>query len=907
MAGVGDAKAHKYVMKEMIRRTMGITGKREDKDSKAISGAENLKNWHHLKTPWIRMCSNAVPKLDKEGTDISQTYAEAETTNELFGGGAPTNETRFQHVLYGGIGQIKPETTVAGGATLGLSRNFSQTYINPFQYSMDDESKMSPLENRLRPSPGITNIEVTYKGDMGALKKAVVSFKCHTLDDLERMEKYYMYPGFKVLLEWGWSINTAGSEFTSTQIPGVTLSDDTLKFPGKVYREIQENKLASGGCYDGLFGTIVNFSWTINKDKSFDCTTTIADIGDSIFTANVNTPFHNLKMTAADEAKLPGGGFTLTSALEVISKKLSSQGSNNTISEFTIDFKESIGPLKCKFYRLNTGDTSKASEENDRHRKKQLYVRFGDIVDRLCNKLYCLTSNHTRAEVGDNNITPPIAMLSIGGSPDEQDAGLSAGPIKVVEDVEKEGEDATTVPKRPISIISNHPQLLSCDPGVCLLPNQVGITNKYDASEKSKVKKYVPTGLKGEGVDFNVPDTIAKEMGAIDYNRESEFGAGFLANIFVNIDVLLEKAESASSLADFLNGVTTDINYSCANIWAFQWRMDDQQPGYMTCVDRNFSWSGKVQALEFGVDNLSSLVKSLSMKSSISSQMTNALYIAANTPFTGATVKKGELSNKNIIPLVVDFEVDGVSGLQFGTTMAIDYLPKRYRSQTYLFAEQVQHSVSPNSWNTTITAGFRWAPIEAKLNKIRLSQIPYNLNGGDEEAILAAISGEATNVGEGEDLETTGAKSNNGKLLPGSMFASLESEGLVMGGDGIDPNEGMEVQSQNDQQENQLDLIDTQSDLMAGLYYTGGTISDISDANTNLNKIIYYSEADGTAPPRTEVQAAAKIKRAAVIRSTQTYTPPPLPINKTDIDENGQQKRAVNNGNQIPLGVGDMF
>ena len=36
--------------------------------------------------------------------------------------------------------------------------------------------------------------------------------------------------------------------------------------------------------------------------------------------------------------------------------------------------------------------------------------------------------------------------------------------------------------------------------------------------------------------------------------------------------------------------------------------MSDEQPGYMTCVDRNFSWSGKVEALEFGVDNLTSLV-----------------------------------------------------------------------------------------------------------------------------------------------------------------------------------------------------------------------------------------------------------------------------------------------------------
>ena len=277
----------------------------------------------------------------------------------------------------------------------------------------------------------------------------------------------------------------------------------------------------------------------------------------------------------------------------------------------------------CIRDRLNTGDTSKASEENKKHRKKQLWVRFGDIVDGLCNKLYCLTSEHTRAEANGNSVAPPIAMLSISGKK------FGEKPV-VVDNPEKKDEDVETVTQRPISVISNHPNLLSCDPSVCLLPNQVGITNEYDT--KSEIKSgragYIPQGLIGDDISFNVTDAEATEIGALDYNREGEFGAGYLANIFVNIDLLVDKAETASSLADFLDGVTTDINYACANVWAFQWRMADEQPGYLTCVDRNFSWSGKVEALEFGVDNLTSLVKSLSMKSSISSQMTNALYIA---------------------------------------------------------------------------------------------------------------------------------------------------------------------------------------------------------------------------------------------------------------------------------------
>tara|TARA_R110001592_G_scaffold36868_1_gene123565 strand:+ start:992 stop:3691 length:2700 start_codon:yes stop_codon:yes gene_type:complete len=899
MAGVGDAKAHKYVIKELIRRTLGISGRNKASN---FSGQEELKNWHHTKTPWIRMCSNAVPKLDEKGEDMSSKYAEYDEAVKLFNG-APTAETRFQHVLFGGIGQIDPEGL--GEGNLNLARNFSQTYINPFQYGVEDETKPTPLENRLRPAPGITNLDVTFKGDMGALKKAQVSFKCHTLEDLDRMEKYYMYPGFKVLVEWGWSVNTAGTDFQSEPITGVPLSDETLKFPGKVYKAIQENKQLSGGCYDGIFGTIVNFSWTINKDKSFDCTTTISDIGDSIFTANVNTPFHTAKMTEEDSTE---DDFTLTTALDKIKEKLSTEGANDTVSDGTIPFSDSIGEFKCKFYRLNTGDTSKASEENKKHRKKQLWIRFGDIVDGLCNKLYCLTSEHTRAEANGDSVAPPIAMLSISGKK------FGEKPV-LVDNPEKKDEDVETVTQRPISVISNHPNLLSCDPSVCLLPNQVGTTNEYDTKSKIKPGRagYIPQGLIGDDISFNVTDAEAKDIGAIDYNREGEFGAGFLANIFVNIDLLVDKAETASSLADFLNGVTTDINYSCANVWAFQWRMSDEQPGYLTCVDRNFSWSGKVEALEFGVDNLTSLVRSLSMKSSISSQMTNALYIASNTPFTGATVKKGELSNKNIIPLDVDFEIDGISGLQFGTTLGIDYLPKRYRAQTYLFAKQIQHSISPGSWTTTITAGFRWAPVEAKLNKIRLSQIADN-SEVDEEALLVAITGETTNQGEGENQEAVGSGQSQTGKYPGSMFSSLESQGLTMGGDGSDPTQGMEVSTVKDKQFAKEDLIDDQSELMAALYYHGGSVDEVSDANSNLNKIIYYSDQDGTVVPKKEQKAAEKIKRQKVVKSTQrTYTKPAdrevTIITNTDVYNREITKVEVDPipGEQTPLGPDAFF
>ena len=146
------------------------------------------------------------------------------------------------------------------------------------------------------------------------------------------------------------------------------------------------------------------------------------------------------------------------------------------------------------------------------------------------------------------------------------------------------------------------------------------------------------------------------------------------------------------------------------------------------------------------------------------------------------------------------------------------------------------------------------------------------------------------------------------------MFSSLESQGLTMGGDGSDPTQGMEVSTVKDKQFAKEDLIDDQSELMAALYYHGGSVDEVSDANSNLNKIIYYSDQDGTVVPKKEQKAAEKIKRQKVVKSTQrTYTKPAdrevTIITNTDVYNREITKVEVDPipGEQTPLGPDAFF
>tara|TARA_R110002072_G_scaffold269498_1_gene428827 strand:- start:42 stop:932 length:891 start_codon:yes stop_codon:yes gene_type:complete len=249
--------------------------------------------------------------------------------------------------------------------------------------------------------------------------------------------------------------------------------------------------------------------------------------------------------------------------------------------------------------------------------------------------------------------------------------------------------------------------------------------------------------------------------------------------------------------------------------------------------------------------------------------MVNALYIAANGPFTGESVKVGEMQNKNIIPLDVDFSIDGVSGIQFGTTFSIDYLPKRYRDRTYLFAKQVQHSITPESWDTTITAGFRWAPLEGTLQKIKLKDIPEFLGSPTDQLRLQ--------ITKDNDIQDDGSEEEklygNEKVYPSGIFYSAESKDLTMGGDKENSIEGMDVSTSQDKQEAKVDQEEALSKGLSRTYTIGSNDKDVSENLAILKDIVNkVAEEGGAAEPTESVGENEAPKKKVVTPKKRTKT-----------------------------------
>jgi len=825
---IGDTQAQTYVTDELIRRSLGRNAMRQSSDALAATSGKDIKNkllnWSYTKTPFIRMVSNAVPNEAPEKCTL-----EWEEARRVYGE-EPHAATRFEHVMWGGLGKFNESTQA-----VELRNTFEEKYSNPFgPYSQLQQ------ERKHKPMPGIMSIDVNYSGNKGALRKATIQWKCYTIEDLERLEKLYMQPGIKVLLEWGWSQNTAGVDFDSNDVDLIPLDDSVLKDVSQVHIAISANRLNSGACYDGMFGTTTNFNWSVNSDLSFNCTTKITDIGDSIFTSTVNTPVVNKGTSEDDATKM-----TLTKALKDIKKEVEvKKRKRNIVAVETVAFEDSLGAFDITCFRTAHGSTSKLGSDSHRTKSRhRCYVRFGDIVDVLLNRLYIITSDSTRANA--TGLKSAHAMFAIGGN-------MTGGELK---NLDVKGNDKK-VTELPISIITNHKHLLSVDPDVCLLPGQIG-AGEYDVAKALEDATYdaddMPTGIDGKPeIAFNlnqaqfdvINEPSSDSEGEADRGGwvEGDFTSGLLCNVFVNIDMLQQKSEQAQNVGDFLRTVTTSINEACGNVWAFNWTMTDEHPGVMTCVDRNFSWTGETIAVELPVANNSGIVKSLSMKSSLNQNTAKGIFMATNSQITDGK-QKAAIANRAIVPIDVDFSMDGISGVQMGTSFAIDYLPAKYRSQTYLFAFTVNHSVDAGKWETNITCKPRFATTKDGLSLIQLSAIPTTeVSSTDIADLRGMLLSDAPAVGEGGEIASQ--NSENSGMFPRGIFRSLESENLTIGASGGDVDQGQSSAEVDEQALKFDELKEKLEKFMAKIYHKGTSedTDNVRDAYSTLQNIIYLPE-----------------------------------------------------------------
>jgi hypothetical protein len=227
------------------------------------------------KVPWIKMTS--LVDYAENGKDSSSALAKKYV---LMGGTLYNKSGTNDYYTRAGV----------GGANASYGGNLGTN-----QYG-------------IRPMPGITSLKTRSLGAYGSLSEATIKFQAWDVKQLEDLSILFLRPGYKVLLEWGWSMyldtRINGEDYKSKATTNALKDSNTYSIRPSVFKTIdcfdpsitqeslydQINKYrhALSGNYDGVLGSIMNFNYTLMPNGGYECTTVLISIGDAIDTIRMN-------------------------------------------------------------------------------------------------------------------------------------------------------------------------------------------------------------------------------------------------------------------------------------------------------------------------------------------------------------------------------------------------------------------------------------------------------------------------------------------------------------------------------------------------------------------------------------------------------------------------------------------
>jgi hypothetical protein len=460
-------------------------------------GNPTLLTWQNSNTGWVKVVSS-VDLLD-ERKDVFPAF-----TNAYLGG----NSLAKKYVLFGGV------TDFLGGGRINAREGIARAN----EIHSTHAYGIGGLEFGLQPMPGITSYSIKTE-TRGSLKTATIGIKCFNRTQFDIISTLYLSLGYSVLLEWGNTmyydnsgnfINENPYSLTDEFLEGTYQWDDILP-------KIQENRLASCGNYDAALGKVVNFSWTLNRDLTYDITLTVRTIGDVIESLKVNTLSGNISANPIIQPKTPQP--TEEGAIppeQTVEEVIADFANSSDVGRMLYNIQKQLESLSPG----NTG-TSVLSGDNDdvvavkqvykgEKDTNQYYIRFGYFLEQF-----------------QANIIPVVK---------KDNSSAKKSLIKINTNIEE-------------NIIALYNRQLSADPGICLFNTSFTYING------------------GGGVSFlNAGNEFKfQPKGATTNNY------GKLMNVYFNMTYILNSLndlkddEGKVSLIDFLTIFSNGFNNATGN------------------------------------------------------------------------------------------------------------------------------------------------------------------------------------------------------------------------------------------------------------------------------------------------------------------------------------------------------
>lgn len=157
------------------------------------------------------------------------------------------------------------------------------------------------------PPPGLISADIKAL-NRGSLREATVEIKAHSMEQFEIIDKLYLRLGFSMLLEWGWSFyyDNNGEYHNSYH----NVATDSFFFKTgidqkSVLNQIQNDRDKSHGNYDAMIGLVKNYSWSLERDGSYNITLKLVSLGDVIESIKTNSSVSDQSSGATSTSPTP--------------------------------------------------------------------------------------------------------------------------------------------------------------------------------------------------------------------------------------------------------------------------------------------------------------------------------------------------------------------------------------------------------------------------------------------------------------------------------------------------------------------------------------------------------------------------------------------------------------------------
>jgi len=210
-----------------------------------------------------------------------------------------------------------------------------------------------------RPMPGITNVNSSVIGGMGAVRKTVISFQANSVEDLDVLNKVYMTFGALVVVEFGHTVYIDKSGNVKTMTLGDLVPNDTIFASTPNYKKIRQDLLKNTETknhnYEGYIGKVTNFNFSVTNEGTYNCDITLysmSQVTDSLSIPGVVDNVSNFK-TATQEGEAEANAVEEVSNLVGLVtsrvKNFNAREGKVPVSEVLDDSNVKLSSLSSKF------------------------------------------------------------------------------------------------------------------------------------------------------------------------------------------------------------------------------------------------------------------------------------------------------------------------------------------------------------------------------------------------------------------------------------------------------------------------------------------------------------------------------------------------------------------------------